>query len=130
MELLEFEPENLLEQAILDAQENDAPIAELTRLLIGSTLFSLSQTEVSPDGSGFAPILMEEEGAPLVAVFSSLERARPHRVLAEFPVQMPGRSFFLRLPPGYGAVLNPGWAAQLVLPPEGVAALKAQLKAE
>src|ERR1043166_9372170 len=130
MDLLEFPPENVLEQAIAAAQDGSGKVEDLTTLLVQSNIYALSKTEVAEDGSGFTPLLMDdEEGAPLVAVFSALSRARPHRALAEFPLQMPGRALLLRLPAGYGAVLNPGYDAQMVIPPEAVAELKAQLQA-
>ena len=128
MDPLEFIPENLLEQAIVAAQDESGSAEDLTSLLLQSNIFSLSKGEVAEDGSGFAPILLDdEEGNPLLAIFSSLTRARPHRALAEYPVQMPGRALILRLPAGYGAVLNPGFDAQMVIPPEAVAELKAAL---
>jgi hypothetical protein len=49
--------------------------------------------------------------------------------MAEYVLQMDGRAFFLRLPPGYGVVLNPGYLAQLIIAPNAVIDLQKDLKA-
>jgi hypothetical protein len=38
-------------------------------------------------------------------------------------------AFFLRLPPGYGVVLNPGYLAQFIITPSAVADLQKDLRA-
>jgi hypothetical protein len=48
--------------------------------------------------------------------------------MAPYLLQAVGSDFFLRLPPGYGVMFNPGYDAQILLPPHGVALLKQDLK--
>jgi hypothetical protein len=50
--------------------------------------------------------------------------------MAEYVLQMIGREFFLRMPPSYGIILNPGYVAQLIIPSDGVSDLKKNLAAE
>jgi hypothetical protein len=81
---------------------------------------------VQEDGSRFQPVLLEMEGEPYVAVYTALSRAP--KDMAPYLLQAVGSYFFLRLPPGYGVIVNPGYATQLLLPPHGAAALKEDLQ--
>jgi hypothetical protein len=36
--------------------------------------------------------------------------------------------FFLRMPESYGAILNPGYVSQLIIPPTGVSEFRKDLK--
>ena len=40
-------------------------------------------------------------------------------------MRMNGRQFFRRLPAGYGIMVNPGYEAQILVPPHGMAAFEA-----
>jgi hypothetical protein len=128
VQLLEFRPENEVENAIVDAKQGTLPIADLMMLLAQSTLYISSKKEVQQDGSGFEPLLLEEGGNPLVAAFSSLSRPGLHSHMAEYVLQMNGRDFFLRMPPGYGIIINPRYVSQLIMPPGGVSDLTNDLK--
>jgi hypothetical protein len=92
--------------------------------LAASPLFISSKTEVQADGSGFEPLLLEESGKPLVAAFSSLDRPGLHSDVASYVLQMDGREFFLRLPPKYGVIVNPGYVAQLIISPDATSDLR------
>lgn len=123
--LLAFAPENDIEARILAARggavSGDAVMWELA----AADLFIPSTREVQQDGSGFSPVLLEQNGAPFVAAFTAL--SRQPRDMAGYSMKMSGRQFFLRLPPGYGVIFNPGYEAQLLLPPHGAASLKQDL---
>jgi hypothetical protein len=54
--------------------------------------------------------------------------ARVPKNAAPYLLQAAGTHFFLRLPPGYGVMINPGYAAQMLVPPHGIAALKQDLR--
>lgn len=129
MALSEFSPENDLEVAIVEAKRGAAPIDALLMKLAASPLFISSKTEVQADGSGFEPLLLEESGKPLVAAFSSLDRPGLHCDAASYVLQMDGREFFLRLPPKYGVIVNPGYVAQLIIAPDATSDLRGKLKA-
>lgn len=115
MNLLEFNPENVLERAIVNAKSGACSIDDLLTRLVESNLFVSSRTEIEQSGSGFTPLLLGEGANPLVAVFSSLPRADLHRHMAEYVLQINGREFFKRLPTDYGVILNPGYITQLVI---------------
>ena len=126
--LNEFMPENDLEIAIVEAKRGDVSVDAVLMDLAASPLFVSSKTEVQDDGSGFEPLLLEESGKPLVAAFSSLERPGLHSEVASYVIQMNGREFFLRLPPTYGVIINPGYVTQLIIAPDAVSDLREKLK--
>ncbi|GEK80693.1 SseB family protein [Agrococcus baldri] len=68
-----------------------------------------------------------EGGSPALAIFTGadlLEPWREHRV----SIRIPGFELLRRIPAGTGVVLNPGHAAGLELPAEGVASIVAAIE--
>jgi len=126
MTLLAFEPETDIEQRILDVQAQTYSADALMRELANHELYIPSKGDVQEDGRGFVPVLLEQGGMSFVMVFTALSR-RP-RGLAEYLLKANAGTFFRRLPSGYGVIFNPGYDAQLLLPPDGVAMLKQDLR--
>ena len=126
MALLPFAPETPIEHRILAAQKGELSGDALLREIAASTLYIPSQDEVQEDGSGFQPVLIEMDGQPYVAVYTALSRAHGDQAFAL--LQAVGSHFLLRLPPGYGVMVNPGYAAQILVPGHGVAALQQDLR--
>jgi hypothetical protein len=126
MALLAFEPQTDIEQRILDVQAQTYSADALLRELADHDLYIPSKGEVQEDGRGLVPVLLDQGGMPFVMVFTALSR-RP-RGLAEFLLKANAGTFFRRLPSGYGVIFNPGYDAQLLLPPDGVAMLKQDLR--
>ena len=125
MALLAFEPESDIEQRILDVQAQTYSADALMREMADHDLYIPSKDEMREDGSGFVPVLVDQGGMLFVAVFTALSRLP--RGLTEYPLKANGGAFFRRLPSGYGVIFNPGYDAQLLLPPEGVVLLKRDL---
>ena len=126
MTLLAFEPETEIEQQILEARNGDLSGDALMRRMADADLYIPSTGDVQADGSGFKPVLLEQNNLSFVAVFTA--PSRQPRDMAGTMMQMNGRHFFRRLPSGYGVMINPGYDAQILLPPHGVAALKQDLQ--
>lgn len=126
--LNDFSPENDLEVTIVEAKRGAVSVDTLLMSLAASPLFISSKTEVQEDGGGFEPLLLEEGGEPLVAAFSSLDRPKLHSDVASYVLQMDGREFFLRLPPKYGVIVNPGYVTQLIIAPDATSDLRNKLK--
>ena len=123
--MLVFEPESDIEQRILDVQAQAYSADALMREMADHDLYIPSTGEVQKDGHGFVPVLQDQGGMKFVAVFTALSRLP--RGLAEYLLKAKAGAFFRRLPPGYGVIFNPGFDAQLLLPPDGVAMLKRDL---
>ena len=125
MTLLAFEAENDIEHQILKAREGALSGDALLRRMAEADLFIPSAGEVQTDGSGFSPVLVDQDGMPFVVVFTAM--SRQPKAMAECMMRMNGRQFFRRLPAGYGIMVNPGYEAQILVPPHGMAAFKQDL---
>lgn len=123
---LSFTPETPIEHRILAAQKGELSGDALLREIAASNLFIPSRDEVQEDGSRFQPVLFEMEGQSYVAVYTALARAP--KDLAPYLLQTVGTYFFLRLPPGYGVMINPGYAVQMLVPAHGIAAFQQDLR--
>jgi hypothetical protein len=123
--LLAFVPQTDIERRILEVQAGRHPADALMLELAGAELCIPSLAKVQDGWRGYAPVLLEQNGVAFVAVFTAAFR----QTLAFAPhlLRAPGKAFFLRLPAGYGLVFNPGYDAEMFLPPEGVAMLKQDL---
>jgi hypothetical protein len=126
MTLLSFVPETVIEHRILAAQKGELSGDALLREIAASNLYIPSKDDVQEDGSRFQPVLLEMDGQSYVAVYTAL--ARIPSDLAPYLLQTVGTYFFLRLPPGYGVMVNPGYAAQMLIPAHGVAAFQQDLR--
>jgi hypothetical protein len=126
MTLLSFAPETPIEHRILAAQKGELSGDALLREIAASNLYIPSQDDVQEDGSRFQPVLLEMEGEPYVAVYTALARAP--KDMAPYLLQTIGTYFFLRLPQGYGVMVNPGYDAQMLVPAHGVAAFQQDLR--
>lgn len=126
MTLLSFTPETPIEHRIVAAQNGELSGDALLHEIAASNLYIPSRDEVREDGSGFQPVLLEMDGQPYVAVYTALARAPKDS--ASYLLQAVGSYFFLRLPPGYGVMINPGYAAEMLVPAHGIAALQQDLR--
>ena len=125
MTLLAFVAETEIEHQILKARGGALSGDALLRRMADADLFIPSTGEVQTDGSGFQPVLIDQDGSSLVVVFTA--RSRQPKDMAAWMMQMNGGQFFRRLPAGYGVMVNPGYDAQILVPPHGMAALKRDL---
>ncbi|HBS63713.1 MAG TPA: hypothetical protein DEB32_13555, partial [Stenotrophomonas sp.] len=75
---------------------------------------------VTPDGSGFDPLLFDKQGVLHVAVFTDLSRVGVHNQQAPHTIRMLMIEVLRRVPGGYGVVVNPGTALGFELSPQGI----------
>ena len=125
MTLLAFVAETDIEHQILKAQDGALSGDALLRRMADADLFVPSTGDVQSDGSGFQPVLIDQDGSPFVVVFTAV--SRQPKDMAPCMMQMNGGQFFRRLPAGYGVMVNPGYDAQILVPSDGMAALKQDL---
>ncbi|MGH9810506.1 MAG: SseB family protein [Terriglobia bacterium] len=125
MTLLAFVAETDIEHQILKAQDGELSGDALLRRMVDADLYIPSTGDVQADGSGFNPVLIDQDGSPFVVVFTAL--SRQPKDMAAYMMQMNGGQFFRRLPAGYGVMVNPGYDAQILVPPHGMAAFRQDL---
>lgn len=116
-----FAPSNLLEDALVRARAGQLAPADFLRVLLMSDLAVPSTAPVDAAGRGLQPVTYEKAGSPMVAAYSSLERAKAAAGLARYALTIRGRALLRGLPPEFGLVLNPGLAAGMDITPDGIA---------
>jgi hypothetical protein len=124
-----FEAENALETALIAAHEGKFTLVRLLNAVLDADIYVASKGEMAPDGSGFSPLMLGDDKEQRVCIFSARSRAAKHREMAPYVLQTKGRMFFQWLPAGLGVSLNPGFTAQFVISPEGMAGIKTELAA-
>ncbi|MBI5782804.1 MAG: SseB family protein [Gammaproteobacteria bacterium] len=132
------EARNELEAKILDAQEGRITSDDLLKTLMGSQVFMPVQDEKAPvlnvqRSTRAQPLVLSaEDGTPILALFSSPERAKPF--LENYPGFTGGilESFkwvLQNMGSGYGVMLNPDSEVGFDMEPETVQGLIQQLTA-
>jgi hypothetical protein len=96
--------------------------------LRNATICVGSAAAMMPDGSGFAPLLMKAGDDTVLAAFSTRLRIGLYPEHALHAFEMRFRDFIASIPSGQGAVINPGYSHQMVIPAEEVRKLKAWLR--
>jgi hypothetical protein len=86
-------------------------------------------SDVAGEPPRFEPLLLEPHGEPLMAVFTSRDRADRWADTAPFSTVMLGRRLFDDLPAGVGIVVNPGFGLGFELASPGIPAIAAELNA-
>ena len=136
--MTDTEARNELEAKILDAQEGRITSDDLLKILMGSQVFMPVQDEKAPvlniqrSARAQALVLSAEDGTPILALFSSPERAKPF--IENFPGFTGGilESFkwvLQNMGSGYGIALNPESEVGFDMEPEIVQGLIQQLAA-
>lgn len=121
-------PETPLEHAIADARAGKLPVVDLLRVFANSPVFVPTATEVLADGSGFQPLTVEKNGAPMVACFTGFDRMGDDaRKVAPYCMQIPGGGFLQMIPGGIGLVVNPGSELGFEMSPDGLARFVAEV---
>jgi hypothetical protein len=123
-ELIEFIPQNAIERKMTDAKTGACTNDELVRAMRETSVYVASATAMMPDGSGFAPLLMKAGEDMVLGAFTTRLRLGPYPEHAQHAFEMRWRDFIYSLPPGKGAVINPGYTHQMIIPAEEVRKLK------
>lgn len=126
-ELIEFVPQNAIERKMDDAKTGACTNDELVEAMRHVSVLVASATAMLPDGSDFSPLLLKADGETVVAAFSTRLRMGMYPEHARHAFEMRWRDFICSLPTGKGAVINPGYTHQMVIPAGEVRRLKAWL---
>ncbi len=118
--MTELPPQTPIETLLQSAMEGKTPIAAFMKAFVASEVVLLTGSLVTPDGSGFDPLLFDKQGTLHVAVFTHMARVGFHSQQAPHTLQMRMLDVLKRVPGGYGVVVNPGTSLGLELSPAGI----------
>jgi len=126
-----FEPRNELERKLVAAWQGEISSDEFMAELMGSEVFMPVADEEMVAGiqrsTRAKPLIIhDEEGTPVMPLFTSPERAKPF--LADYPGYGGGllaefKWVLAKMGTGCGIALNPGWEIGFDMEPETVSQL-------
>jgi hypothetical protein len=118
--MTDLTPLTPIEALLQSAMDGKTPIGAFMKAFVASDVVLLTGSLVTPDGSGFDPLLFDKQGTLHVAVFTHMERVGFHSQQAPHTIRMQMLEVLKRVPGGYGVVVNPGTSLGLELSPTGI----------
>lgn len=116
----ELPPQTPIETLLQTAMEGKLPIKAFMQAFVASDVVLLTGSLVTPDGSGFDPLLFDKQGVLHVAVFTDPARVGFHNQQAPHALRWRMFDVLHRVPAGYGVVVNPGTSMGFEISPSGV----------
>ena len=109
-----------IETLLKAAMDGAVPIRTFMEAFVASEVVLLTGSLVTPDGSGFDPLLFDKQGTLHVAVFTDPARVGNHAQQAPHQIRWLMLDVLRRVPGGYGVVINPGTSLGFEISPGGV----------
>lgn len=113
-------PQTPLESLLQTAMNGQLPIKAFMQAFVASDVVLLTGSLVTPDGSGFDPLLFDKQGVLHIAVFTDPARVGVHAQQAPHQLRWLMLDVLRRVPGGYGVVINPGTTLGFEISPSGV----------
>ncbi|MBU2049604.1 MAG: SseB family protein [Gammaproteobacteria bacterium] len=113
-------PQTPIETLLKTAMDGQLPIGLFMKAFVASEVVLLTGSLVTPDGSGFDPLLFDKQGVLHVSVFTDMSRVGFHSQQAPHTIRMLMLQVLKRVPGGYGVVINPGTSLGFEISPSGV----------
>lgn len=113
-------PQTPIETLLKTAMDGQLPIGLFMKAFVASEVVLLTGSLVTPDGSGFDPLLFDKQGVLHVSVFTDMSRVGFHSQQAPHTIRMLMLEVLKRVPGGYGVVINPGTLLGFEISPSGV----------
>ncbi|MNM63734.1 hypothetical protein D3C81_751090 [compost metagenome] len=113
-------PQTPIETLLQTAMEGKLPIKAFMQAFVASEVVLLTGSLITPDGSGFDPLLFDKQGVLHVAVFTDMARVGFNSQQAPHDIRMLMFEVLRRVPGGYGVVVNPGTTLGFEISPSGV----------
>ncbi len=113
-------PQTPIETLLKTAMDGQLPIGLFMKAFVASEVVLLTGSLVTPDGSGFDPLLFDKQGVLHVSVFTDMSRLGFHSQQAPHTIRMLMLEVLKRIPGGYGVVINPGTSLGFEISPSGV----------
>lgn len=113
-------PQTPIETLLKTAMDGQLPIGLFMKAFVASEVVLRTGSLVTPDGSGFDPLLFDKQGVLHVSVFTDMSRVGFHSQQAPHTIRMLMLDVLKRVPGGYGVVINPGTSLGFEISPSGV----------
>ncbi len=113
-------PQTPVETLLQSAMDGTLPIRAFMQAFVASEVVLLTGSLVTPDGSGFDPLLFDKQGVLHVAVFTDMARVGLYAQQAPHMLRWLMLDVLRRVPGGYGVVINPGTTLGFEISPSGV----------
>ena len=113
-------PQTPIETLLKTAMDGQLPIGLFMKAFVASEVVLLTGSLVTPDGSGFDPLLFDKQGVLHVSVFTDMSRVGFQSQQAPHTIRMLMLEVLRRVPGGYGVVINPGTSLGFEISPSGV----------
>ena len=95
-----------IEALLQSAMDGKTPIGAFMKAFVASDVVLLTGSLVTPDGSGFDPLLFDKQGVLHVAVFTAPARVGVHSEQAPHQIRWLMLDVLRRVPGGYGVVME------------------------
>lgn len=118
--MTELPPQTPIETLLQTAMSGTLPIGAFMQAFVASEVLLLTGSLVTPDGSGFDPLLFDKQGTLHVAVFTDAARVGRHAEQAPHTLRWLMLDVLRRVPGGYGVVVNPGTSLGFEISPAGI----------
>ena len=118
--MTDLPPQTPIETLLQTAMAGQLPIKAFMQAFVASEVVLLTGSLVTPDGSGFDPLLFDKQGVLHVAVFTDAARVGFHSEQAPHQIRWLMLDVLRRVPGGYGVVINPGTTLGFEIAPAGV----------
>ncbi|HIE4563552.1 TPA: SseB family protein [Stenotrophomonas maltophilia] len=118
--MTDLAPQTPIETLLKAAMDGAVPIRAFMAAFVASEVVLLTGSLITPDGSGFDPLLFDKQGTLHVAVFTDPSRVGIYSQQAEHQIRWLTLDVLRRVPSGYGVVINPGTPLGFEISPGGV----------
>lgn len=118
--MTDLPPQTPIETLLQTAMSGTLPIGAFMQAFVASEVVLLTGSLVTPDGSGFDPLLFDKQGTLHVAVFTDPARVGHHAEQAPHTLRWLMLDVLRRVPGGYGVVVNPGTSLGFEISPAGI----------
>ena len=118
--MTDIAPQTPVETLLQSAMAGQLPIRAFMQAFVASDVVLLTGSLVTPDGSGFDPLLFDKQGVLHVAVFTDAARVGNFAQQAPHQLRWLMLDVLRRVPGGYGVVINPGTTLGFEISPQGV----------
>lgn len=124
MTLIDKPAVNEVEEALIKGRNGSMSVDDIIGLLINEKLYFPSMEKCQQDGQGFAPLIFDRDGTPMVSLFTNKERMEHYNSHIKDVLLIPFKEYLAKGPDDYGLVINPGYTVGMEIQAYGLKNIK------